>query len=344
MEKKQNKHYSIEELDVKNIINNDGEVIEKEANRIENTIKDLKNRVVNGGILLEREKEFLYIFLKTTDYEDLDFINRNPIFQDFIFRELYLTYFHNNLQFPFYKLRKGLIIEKVGCQEFNKDMKKIIKFSNEWLRIIQVSNHTDQVLKEVATETRANLKELDKEYPSLKRIFSKNIKAYKLKKDKIILQSKYIYMAVKRIMEDNLAEDFQIEFLGEKLEFTAYTFVHILSRHYAEGVKQMKDKTYHYQFFLPEELHIDLKNILQQIDRVGCIEQLDTKNIVFEYKGIVYSLWIEEKTKQVKTIGNVKFNRIQTFYPIYDGEEKNKIEREFTKIKIDDFIYLYKKN
>ena len=327
------KNYTVDELDLKN----GGE---EEQIRTRKIFEDLRVRAIAGKKLLEREKDFLYTGLKLSDFDDgspEDF----KACDDNIFKELYLTYFHNNLSGPFYKHKKGMGVVQVGLQEQVMDFKALMQISDAWYNEIKNEKHSDQILQELAIETRRDIKALDAKYPSFLRRFRKHQDTYRLKKDKLILQSKFIFLLVKSIIENNNSEDFEIPFAGETIEFTIYSLVHIVSRHYAEPMKDNADKSYHYENFYPTELHIDLKNILLEIDKLNLIDIRKTDNIRFKFKGIIYHLWIQPRNKQVKGQGTVPILRVQTFYPIHSEAEIKNITENFEEIAVADELSIF---
>ena len=155
------------------------------------------------------------------------------------------------------------------------------------------------------------------------------------------MQSKFIFLLTENVIEDYETEDFKIPFSGQEIEFTSYSLIHITSRHYSEAIKNREKKTYHYKNFYPKELHIELKNILIEIDKLNIIDLNKTNNIIFTYEDVTYHLWIEKKTKQIKGQGNVVFNRIQTFYPIYDQTKLNELKRNRTLHTVNEKISVY---
>lgn len=328
-------HYLIDDLELKN-------GSEEEQVRTRKIFDDLKSKALKGSKLLEREKDFLCTCLKLTIYENDGKPQDFDICKDFNFKELYLTYFHNNLSGPFFKAKRGKVVE-VGVREMTTDYKLLQRISDNWFKEIQIDNHKDVVLQELATETRKELKDLDKSYPRLRRVHKRQQDEYRLQKDKLILQSKFLYLLAKSVSEDNEQIDFEIPFSGEVIEFTTYSLIHIVSRHYAESIKNNVEKTYHYNNFHPKELHADLKSNLIEIDSKQLIDLSQTNNIIFVYKGIVYHLWIEKKTKQVKGIGNVIFNRIQTFYPIYDTHKIRELKNDYTIVELNSDLSVYVK-
>jgi len=327
------KHYPLHELDLKN-------ASDEEQIRTRRVFEDLKKRASDGETLFEREKDFFCTCLKLSQWDD-GHIHEFDICKDYEFKDLYLTYFHNNLEGPFVKVHKAMIVE-VSLEEQVKDFAYLMKVADEWLRQIEIENHKNQILQELGFETRRDLKALSKKYSGLNRIFRKQKDDYKLRKDKIILQSKFIYLLVKSVIENNEGKDFEIPFSNEIIEFTIYSLVHIVSRHYAEPIKQNEDKTYHYDHFFPTELHIDLRNILLEIDQLHLIDINNTDNIIFNFKGVNYRLYIQKRFKQVKGIkGNVQIFRVQTFFPLYSQEDFEMLKNEYDENKINDELSVF---
>nr|WP_315142007.1 hypothetical protein [uncultured Flavobacterium sp.] len=327
------KHYPLHELDFKN-------ASAEEQVRTRKIFEDLKKRVSDGETFIEREKDFFCTCLKLSQWDDGN-INEFNICKDYEFKDLYLTYFHNNLEGPFVKVHKTKIIE-VSQEEQIKDFAYLMKVADEWLKQIEIENHKNQILQELGFETRRDLKALSQKFSGLNRIFRKQKDDYKLRKDKIILQSKFIYLLVKSVLENNESKDFEIPFSNETIEFTIYSLVHIISRHYAEPIKQNEDKTYHYDHFFPTELHIDLRNILLVIDQLNLIDINKTDNIIFNFKGISYILYIQKRFKQVKGIKeNVQIFRVQTFYPLYSQEDFEMLKNEYDENKINNELSVF---
>lgn len=329
-------NYPIDELEFKN-------GSESEQKRTRKIFIDLKQRAIEQKILLEREKEFLCMGLKLSQIESDGSPEDYSFCDTFIFRELYLTYYTNNLKGPFYKPVREEIVE-VSESEKLKDFKTLNRFADEWMKIVETTNHQDIILQEISSETRKDLKELEKKYSKLLRNFKSKAKEYKYQKRKIILHSKFIYLLTKRIMEDYEKSNFEIPFDGNIIEFTPYSLIHIVNRHYAEKIKENNEKTYHYGKFFPKQLHLDIKNILTEIDKLNIfrIESMD-RNMIFTFENTYYQLWFEKKTKQVKGKGNVEYYRIQTFYPIYDIKEIANIEKMYNRHIINENLSVFSK-
>ncbi|MEC5164877.1 hypothetical protein RCH18_000599 [Flavobacterium sp. PL11] len=257
-----------------------------------------------------------------------------------IFKELYLTYFHNNLEGPFFKAKKAKAV-RVSELEKIKDFKTLMNLSDSWLKQLEIENHKEPIIQELSIETRRDLKKLNKKYSGLNKIFKRQKDDFRLKKDKIVLQSKFIFLLVKSVIENNDSKDFEINFSNEIIEFGIYSLVHIISRHYAEPIKGDEDKTYHYNNFFPAELHLDLKDILIEIDKLNIININLTDRIIFKFKNVTYKLWIQKRVKQVKGGGNIKIFRIQTFYPIYSGKDLKDISENYNENEISENLSVF---
>ncbi|EKT4509821.1 hypothetical protein [Flavobacterium psychrophilum] len=328
------KHYDISELDLKN-------ASEEEQIRTRKIFEDLREKARKNEVLLEREKDFLCMCLKISDWND-GIREEFSACENSLFKELYLTYFHNNLEGPFLKVSKGKTIE-VSETEKIKDFKTLINISDNWLKQIEIENHKEPIIQELAIETRRDLKKLNQKYSGLNRIFRRQKDDFRLKRDKIILQSKFIYLLIKSVIQNTNNKDFEIPFSNEIIEFGIYSLVHIISRHYAERIKGDEEKTYHYDHFFPTELHLDLKDILLEIDKLNQIDINKTDKIIFKFKNVVYKLWIQERFKQVKGKGNVKIFRIQTFYPIYSETDLKEISEMYTEIDLKENMTVFVK-
>lgn len=297
------KHFSNEELDFKN-------VSQDEIIRFRKVFEILKSKALDGEILFQREKDFFCSCLKLSQWNEGN-LNEFEVCKEYEFKELYITYFHNNLEGPFEKIFNGKVIE-VSENEKLKDFIYLMQVADKWTKEIEIENHNDLILQELGIETRRDLRELNKKFSGLNRIFKKQKGDFKLRKDKLILQSKFIYLLVKSMIENNESQDFEIPFSNEIIEFTIYSLVHIVNRHYAHGIKQNDEKTYHYKHFYPTELHIDLRKILLEIDKLNLININNTDNIIFNFKSINYRIYIQKKFKQKKGIkGNIQIYRVQ---------------------------------
>ncbi|PIF47475.1 hypothetical protein CLU96_4531 [Chryseobacterium sp. 52] len=328
------KHYTQQELE-------HGGNSEEEQKRLRMIFEDLKQKALTKKLLLEREKEFLctsinHSLIKSDgNPEDFDFC------EDYIFRGLYLTYYGQSENGPFYKPH-GTTIIQVSESEKKKDLQKLDKIAKEWEKTINITNHKEQLLQDLSSEIRQeDLKGLNKKFPKLIRKLKRKNEAFIYEKRKLLLHSKFIYLMVKSISQNFDSIDFEIPFSKSTIEITPYSFVHIINRHYAEKIKNKPDKTYHYKNFYPKELHLDLKNILLEIDKHNIIDLNTQDNFIFIYDNVTYHIWIQKRNKQIQgKKGNIEFFRLQSFYPIYDKTELE-IKLNYSEYKINDRISLF---
>jgi hypothetical protein len=326
------KHYDKDELNLKNDS-------EEEQIRARGIFEDLRKKATEGKKILEREKDFFCTYLKLTNYEDDGDINDFVDCEDFIYRELYLTYFSSALaDDEFYKADKGKI-RKVEMKEQVKDFKYLQKERHKWLKVIENQKHKDQLLQMLTAETRNDLKKLKKS--SGKLYFSRQKREYELQQDKHILHSRYIYLVVKQVIENANPADFEFQFAGEQIEIDAYSLIHIINRHYAETIKGDSNKTYHIEDFKPDEVHLMLRDILLRIDEKGLVQSADIRKIAFIYKGVTYRLWINKRKKFIKGTGETESYRLDTFYPIEDVDELKDIADNYNSVNIDAEIEVY---
>ncbi|MDN3593961.1 hypothetical protein [Zunongwangia endophytica] len=311
---------------------------DEEQKRTREIFEELEKRAKAEKPLLEREKDFFCRCLKLSDYV----VDGNPedyqVCNDFLFKHLYPIYFSSGLKSDaVYKPHKGKLY-LVPLNERIKDLKFLYSTQIKWLKKIETTNHSDQLLQTLASETRNDLKKLKRKEGTL--FFKKQKKQYALKKEKQILHSKFIYLLVKKTIQNYEESDFKFEFMGKNVEIDAYSLIHIINRHYAEIIKENTDKTYHIEDFEPDLLHIKLKDILNQIEEKK-VAISNTEKIAFRYNDQDYRIWLKERVKFKKGIGKIEFSRLETFYPIGDEQELKDLSENFKLIVINEQLQTY---
>lgn len=326
--------YHLEELTLKNDSH-------EEQVRTRAIFEDLKGKAQNGEVILEREKQFLCTCLKLTDIEDDGNLEDFDACYDFIFKELYLTYFSSALRAgAFYKAHKGKI-HIVTEKEKVKDFKYLQTVSDKWLKEIEKTNHTDQILQTLASETRTELKNHKKSAGKL--FFRKQKENYSLQREKLILHSKFIYLLVKQVIENNDPDDFVFDFIDQRVEIDSFSLIHIINRHYAEIIKNNPQKTYHIEDFEPDSLHTRLKDILSRINSKDFLQSSEIEKIAFVFKNITYRVWIKKRVKHLKREGAVDFLRVETFYPIEDDSELKDLSENYEPKEVDNELNVFVK-
>ncbi|WP_424495371.1 hypothetical protein [Salinimicrobium sp. GXAS 041] len=327
------KHFTEEELEF--YFDRDSE---EEQTRTRKIFEKLRDRAKGGKTLLEREKEFFCLCLKLSDYEDDGKPEDFEVCNDFRFKQLYLTYFSSGLKSDeVYKADKGKVY-LVPLNERIKDLKYLTSIQKIWLKEIEKTNHTDQILQLLAAETRQDLKRIKKEAGTL--FFRKQKEQYAFKKEKQILHSKFLYLLVKKTIQNHDESDFNFTFMAKNVEIDAYSLIHIINRHYAEVIKDNPQKTYHIEDFDPELLHIKLKDILKEIEEKS-IPIKNPEKFAFRYKNVDYRIWIKKRVKYEKGIGKIEFYRLETFYPIADKSEIEDLNNNYDLVEVSPELQTY---
>lgn len=314
---------------------------EEEQVRTRKIFEELKERVKNGQQLSEHEKDFFCMGVRLSLLNDGQ-IEDYTCCGNYEFKFLYLIYFHDLKGGSAFYKPQGTSLTRVEPREEQKDLAYLYNEAEEWEKLIQKTNHSEQLLQQLSAETRNELKNLDKQPEFSNNQFARGSFRYDYKKQAILLHSKYIYCMALEIFETYNQEDLILNINGQTIEFNEYSLVHILNRHYSELTKQYSTgKTFHNEDFMPRILSIQLKEILKIIDASKILNGKPIDKIGFQMKGIDYLLWSSEETKSLKGQGNIKYRRLNTFYPVTDDVEIEKIKTENVLKKISDEISVY---
>jgi len=161
---------------------------------------------------------------------------------------------------------------------------------------------------------------------------------------KVLLQSKFIYCLALKIYELHSSDDFKLNLNGQEIEINEYSIIHILSRHFGEVTKPTTNKSFHNEDFIPRQLNIQLKSIIETINNSGVYAGQPIEKIAFKYQNKDYLIWTNEQTKQITDIGNVNYIRLETFYPIESRVDIQDINTNYTLTEINEEISVYLKN
>ena len=325
--------YSIDELDLK-------DNTEQEQIRTREIFENIKGRYKSGEFITEHEKDFFSLGVKLSLKDDGK-LEDYSCCENYRFKMIYLSYFYDLSGKGKYEKVQGRTVYEVKEKEKSKDISFLFNVANNWLDTINIANHSNELLKQIAKETRGELKEFEKNKGTL--IFQKDKELYKLNKRRILLQSKYIYCTALLIFEMFDNRDFMFQLNGQDIEINEYSIIHILNRHFSEITKQNFTKSYHGKDIKPKYLNKQLKEIMTVIDISKYLEYSNINNVNFRYKENIYTIWINKKTKQVKGKGNVEYNRLDTFYPIKDRYELKKLDDQFDYYQIDESVGVYVK-
>ena len=312
----------------------------EEEKRVHRMLDDLFRLAENGNLLSEHEKEFLCRSIKTSEnvpvkIEDCDYC------QNFYFKYLFLTYWHDlSGSSEYNKLKYGKYVS-VSKSEKKDDLKELKRIANDWLKTISINNHSEELLQKISKESRDNLKKLFKgtktDYLSPIIEISKN----SLPKFTSLLHTKYIYCMALLILEKYSPNDLSFNLNEHRIEINEYSVIHILTRHFAKSMQPSSKKSFHNENFRPSLLIDRIKNIFNTIDESNLLKGHTINNIAFTFKNEVYMVHIKVKTKQIKNIGNVKYNRLETFYSLTDPNKLKKLYKKHILHMIDENLGVF---
>lgn len=306
----------------------------------------LKKAATGNQFMTEREKEFFCRCVKNSLLNDGD-VNDYPNCDNFTFKELYLTYWHDIFGTGHYTKLYGYEEKVVPIIERVSDLEKLKSIATSWEVVISQTNHSEKLLQSVSKEARDVIKALnDKpEFNVEINPFIKGSNFYKYKKWSLLLFSKYIYLMAKEIFEYTNESHFRFNLCGVTIEMDELSIVHILQRHYGEGVKKFQTgKSHFYGEFEPQELNTKFRYILGKIDQSDILSPNDIFKFPFSYKGINYMIWISEKYKQIKGHKeNLKFLHLSSFHPITDVGLLTDLKNNYILTPIDSEISVYQK-
>jgi len=326
--------YNIDELDLK-----DNSPREQERTRI--IFEDLKEKALNREELTEHEKDFFCKGIRLSNRNDGK-IEDYECCSNFRFKITYLAYFQDLSGEGSYHKFKGTSLYRPSKKEIDNDINYLKKAASNWKDVIEKTNHSDELLKQISKETRDELKNLNDQTDTL--LFKKQKQKYKLDKRAILLQSKYIYCMALQIFEMFDSDDFVLSLNGESIEITEYSIIHILNRHYSKITKPFSDKSFHIEDFEPKLLNKQLKEIFNIIDESEVYNDEPINKIAFRYKKVDYLIYVNQRTKQISGRGNVIYNRLETFFPVEKQEEKNDLSQNYILERINEDLSVYLTN
>jgi hypothetical protein len=251
---------------------------------------------------------------------------------DLRFKRLFLKRFDSN--------QKGYSLE-------NHEGVDLDIFLCRWEDLMKKENHTENLLNVLAIETRSELKKILPNFSLFDKIFrrKKCRKEYRARQHEIIGYSKFAYIKIKSIFSGIGNNKVETMLNGNKIEIDEYSLAHIYMRHYAEQVRPYKtdDKSYFTPEIEIENVPFVIKEIIDTIETSGVYGNDEFNNINIRYKNRDYKIYCKKVTKQVKAVGNIKVNRVNTFYPIELKQDTDKLlNYSLNKINSQLAVYLKK--
>ncbi len=312
----------------------------EEQTRSRKIFEALKLKAREDKFLSEYEKDFFCSGLRFSSMNNGKLEDYNCC-DNSKFKLLYLTYYHDLTGISSaYKinnnLRKFVEIDNIEKQE---NINYLYEKSTEWEKIINKSNHKEDLLQQVSTEARTEIKELNKKFGISNLSQEVGNFKYRYSKEEILLKLKFIYCLTLKYFEKTKKEDLLLELNCQQYEINEYSIIHILNRHFA-SISHNTSKSFHTENFSPEILDIQLKEIFEVIDNSKILFGHFIEKLAFRYNQIDYQIWTSEKTRYIAG-KKILFRRIDTFYPVFYNEEKEDLKLNYDLIKISDNLFVY---
>lgn len=255
------------------------------------------------------------------DHMLLDELTNYPACFDPYFRRLYLHY----------RSRPAPLWEELSVEHLH-NLKFLV---HEWLDQQQHAQYPDGSLAWVSQ------KETNKELVALRRKWHESPEIGEAEKDEDLFQliawSKFRFVLVRRIFEQDIKSDhYVLKLDGKEILFDYESALHVLSRHFAHGMKPYESlKDHFYGVFAHDKLHLEFENILNAIDQSGYYRGQDTKNINFRYNGEIYKIW----GQQIDQTGS-RF-RISTFFPVSSPRRLDELNEHYDENPINDKLSIF---
>lgn len=256
--------------------------------------------------------------------------------KNYLFRNRYLLYFNDLNGYKKVLDYKG---------EIPLDRKRIdvailqTEFQN-WDSYISNKLNGSELINYVAQETKNQLRELEKYCAQLQ--IGANRKNY-LKKS-LVLHGKYIYLLVKEFYQELGKNEEVIDVNGQKVLINGFTYVHTMFRHFSEQIKEHQtDKSYHFDENIGFKAIPDfLVKAIECYKKTSESKHFNNRNLYFIFNEKIYAIWFRPYTKYLKGNKIIDYLRVQTFYPIENQTDLDKIHNYKEIITNCGFIYLVK--
>jgi hypothetical protein len=285
----------------------------KDLNKGSVMLQNLINIAEAGGALSLAEEGYTCSFLAAArdkpDGGSFVDLHEIPFCENYSFTGCYLTY-ENNLD--------GLLLARNAFGPIARDIAaKDAAFLEAqyqgWLRVINTTNHPEQLLQHVAAESRRHLKNganYAKNSLMGGRMRNNFLKA-------IALHSRYLYLKVREFYQELGAPEQVLHKCGHEIIIDSFAYFHVLFRHFApRATRYQNDASYITdQTIIPENLPNQLLGFLvEYFNNIPCA-QFNKHRTYIRYNRIVYAIWFKDVQRHIK--GAVQpVLRVQTFYPV----------------------------
>lgn len=199
------------------------------------------------------------------------------------------------------------------------EIEELKRFGYEWdEKVIQVENHSSKTKLFLRKEALKEISQMSLEFRDSGYLVKNN--RYDAKLLHILYMSRFIHFKVEyEFFLGNENREILIPSSFGVVTFNEYSFIHILSRHYAAGVKQYPPN----QGFFSNDVRISSVHrliflVLGWIQRMGIvIAEYLKRPISFKFKGMYYQLYLDHAYKQEKGHkGNIQILRVNTLFPV----------------------------
>lgn len=243
-----------------------------------------------------------------------------PCCSDAMFNIRYILYF-NNIEgwYPAYDWKGEIPPDKK-----KRDLTLLNQSYVEWKNVIERTNHTNDLLRNIATETRHHLKEIG-------RFCNQTFTGYNRKKyleKSIILNSKYMHRMVLSFYDENPIKE-NIEVDGKLVRIDSFAYVHILFQHYSKLIKEYQiGKTYHDEVLDYKNLPLEIKRILNAYSEVSN-DTFDGQKVYFYLMDKLHAIWFRLIKTSIKAGRVLEEHKVQTLYPVEDPKELERAKNNF---------------
>ncbi|WP_461137297.1 hypothetical protein, partial [Spirosoma terrae] len=196
------KPFAVDELKL-----NDGS--EEEQTRTRAIFEQLKKVAQNNGPMTEYEKNFFCLGVKISLLNDGQ-VSDYQCCDNYRFKDLYLTYASDITGAGIYKKIYNTQYLSVPNEEKWRDLDKLYELAKDWDKVINKTNHTEQLLQKCSKEARDTISVINDlpEFNLENDPFARGRFLYKYKKWSNLLHSRFIYLMAKEIIQGSTHGDF----------------------------------------------------------------------------------------------------------------------------------------
>lgn len=291
------------------------------------------NKAKNNESLTEVEKEILCRQLQYSHGSQPPF-DVAAVCANYNFKFLYLVYFKDLTGGSVY-LKPGNIQVPVSVAQ--TELAYLKDAANIWQNLINQPGVSHELIVQSKKEADFAIEGLKKSPDFANGIAFGGSNRFQYKKMAIYLHSKFIYLLAKEIFESFDPNDLRLNIDGKVIVINEYSIIHIVSRHYAEIIKQYDTgKSYHKIEFQPRILNKKLKEIFNLIDIAGGLNQHYLNSINFMYKGQIYRAYTTDSKNNTDTI------KLSTFFPVDNLVILEELKNKYHLVNINSDLSFYR--